>query len=171
MPDAGEDPLIREVAGMGASTGKAAWRADAGLEDFENLIKERADKLLRETKPMRMVWMGFAVATFVVALVIIFMGLQGENLTLTYVGGVMNLLLGLPVLQLRKIQSDIARIIALPVRVKAQVKGCWLRSRSREKYEDCLGVVMDDIDQLFRIWSEVKRSKGKATKPGSAGAG
>ena len=158
MPDAGGDPLIREVAGMGTSTGKAAWRADAGLEDFENLIKERADKLLRETKPMRMVWMGFAVATFIVAVVIIFMGLQGENLTLTSVGAVMNLLLGLPVIQLRKIQSDIAKIIALPVSVKARMKGCWLISRSREKYEECLVFVMEDIIQLFRIWSEVIRN-------------
>lgn len=153
------------------STRKAGWRADAGLEEFEKLIKERADLLLRETWPTRVIWMSLAVVTFIVAVVVIFIGLQGESLTLMSVGAVMNLLLGLPITQLKRIQSNIARIIALPVSVKARVKGCWLKSRSRRKYEECLSVVMDDIDDLFRIWSDAQRKKRKAAKRGRPDAG
>lgn len=160
MSDPIRDPSKGGVTDKGASTGKARWRADAGLEEFEELIKERADLLLQKTKPVRLVWMALVVATVLVAVVIIFMGLQGVNLTLTSVGIVMNLLLGLPIIQLKRINSDIARIIALPLSVKARFKGCWLKSRSREKYEDCLGVVMDDLDKLFRIWSEIQRTTG-----------
>ncbi len=169
MSDRVRGPSIG-ARGRGVPTAKARWRADAELKEFENLVIQRANILLKETREVRRVWLGLTVAAFVIAVVIIFMGYQAENANLTWVGAVLNVLLGPPITtQLWRIRSNVIKIVGLPVSVKIRLKKCWLRSKTREEYEECLVSVMDDVDELFRRLCGFWPTKGKATPSGGTG--
>lgn len=149
-----------KIRHRGTSKEKASWKTDIELDDFRNLIRERADKLLEETRLPRLIWMAFAIGAFLVAIVIILVGIQGEDMTITSAGTAMTLLLGLPVIQLRRIQSDVGKVISLPVSVEVRLRKCGWKSRGREDYRMCLVGVMDEVDALFRIWSKDPRTTG-----------
>jgi hypothetical protein len=142
----------------GPSKGKAKkdqrWEADVELEEFKKFIRERSDKILEATKVPRMIWLAFAIIAFVVAIIVIIIGIQAGDLTTASIGSVMETLLGLPISQLRKIQSDVGRVVALPMRLEVRLKKCELRAKSRDELVESYASVMDEIDDIFREWSE-----------------